>query len=61
MIQKVIVCEEMTSINEISIILLREKINALPIINYKKEIAGIISLSDILKFVIETTNLLTKA
>ncbi len=55
MIDKVIVCDEHASINEIAIILLKEKINALPIINYKHELIGIISLSDILQFVIEST------
>ena len=58
MAQKVIVCEEHTSINEISIILLKEKLNALPIINHKKELVGIITLSDILKYVIESTSFL---
>ena len=33
MIHKVLVCEEHTSINEIAIILLKERLNALPIIN----------------------------
>lgn len=61
MLQKIIVCEEHVSINEIANILLREKINALPIINSQKEIIGIITLSDILKFVIESTMLLTNA
>lgn len=55
MLHKVIVCEEQTSIHEIAIILLKEKINALPIINHKKELVGIITLSDILKYVIEST------
>jgi CBS-domain-containing membrane protein len=58
MAQKVIVCEEHTSINEIAIILLKEKLNALPIINHKKELVGIITLSDILKYVIESTSFL---
>jgi CBS-domain-containing membrane protein len=55
MLHEVIVCEEQTSIHEIAIILLKEKINALPIINHKKELVGIITLSDILKYVIEST------
>lgn len=58
MVQKLIVCEEHASINEIAIILLREKINALPIINLKRELIGIVTLSDILKFVIESTKFL---
>lgn len=58
MAQKVIVCEEHTSINEIAIILLKEKLNALPIINHKRELVGIITLSDILKYVIESTSFL---
>lgn len=55
MTKKVIVCEDHATINEIAIILLKERINALPIINYKHELVGIITHSDILKFVIETT------
>lgn len=61
MIQKLIVCEEHTSINEIAIILLREKINALPIVNRKKEVAGIITLSDIFAYVIKSTPFLGSA
>lgn len=55
MTQNVIVCEEHASINEIAITLLKERINALPILNHKHEMVGIITHSDILKFVIETT------
>lgn len=61
MIKKVIVCEEIASINEIAIILLREKINALPIINHKHELTGIITLSDILDYVIKSTPFLNRA
>jgi CBS domain-containing protein len=61
MIQKVIVCEESASINEIAIILLREKINALPIINHKHQVTGIITQSDILDYVIRTTPFLSRA
>lgn len=61
MLKTIIVCEEQASINEIAIILLREKINALPIINSQREIMGIITLSDILKFVIDSTMFLTNA
>lgn len=61
MIQKVIVCEEHATVNEIAINLLRERINALPIVNRKFELVGIITHSDILKFVIETTMFLNRA
>lgn len=57
MINRVIVCEEHASINEIAIILLEEKINALPIVNHKHELTGIITLSDILKFVVNSNML----
>ena len=56
MVNKVVVCDEHASINEIAIIFLKQKINALPIINNKHELMGIITLSDILKFVVESTN-----
>src|SRR3989344_1401394 len=52
MTNKVIVCEEHASVNEIAIILLKEKINALPIINHNRELTGIITLSNILQYVI---------
>jgi CBS-domain-containing membrane protein len=55
MLQKIIVCQEQTSINEIAITLLKEKINVLPIINHQHELTGIITLSDILKYVVEST------
>lgn len=61
MIKKVIVCDEMTSINEIAIILLREKINALPVLNHKHELTGIITLTDILNYVIKSTAFLGRA
>jgi CBS-domain-containing membrane protein len=61
MINKVIVAQEATSINEIAIILLREKINALPIINHHHQLTGIITLSDILGYVIKTTPFLGRA
>lgn len=55
MIQKIIVSDELTSINEIAITLLNEKINALPIINRQHEVTGIITLTDILDYVIKST------
>lgn len=55
MIKKVIVSDEHTSINEIAIIFLNEKINALPILNRKHEVTGIITLTDILEYVIRCT------
>lgn len=58
--RKVIVAEEHASINEIAIIFLQEKINALPIVNSKHELVGIVTQSDILKYVIETTAFLGK-
>lgn len=58
MLERIIVAEEQASINEIAIILLKEKLNALPIINHKREVTGIITLSDILKYVIESTSFL---
>lgn len=61
MVREVIVCEEHASINEIAIILLREKINSLPIINNKHELIGIVTLSDILRHVIESTSFLGNA
>jgi CBS-domain-containing membrane protein len=60
MLPKVIVCEERTSVHEIAIILLREKINALPVVNQHKQLTGIITLSDILKHVIQTTPFLSQ-
>ena len=61
MLKRVIVADEHASINEIAIIFLREKINALPIVDSKREIVGIITHSDILKYVIETSPFLEKA
>jgi CBS domain-containing protein len=61
MVNKVIVCDEMASVNEIAIILLREKINALPIINHRHELTGIITLSDILAYVIKSTPFFSRA
>ncbi len=55
MVHKIIVGVEQASIHEIAVMLLTEKINALPIINHKLELTGIITLSDILKFVIKST------
>lgn len=55
MLQKLIVSDEHTSINEIAITLLNEKINALPIINRQHEVTGIITLTDILDYVIKST------
>jgi len=59
MIRKVIVSDELTSINEIAIKLLNEKLNALPIINRKNELTGIITHSDILSYVIKSTAFLS--
>lgn len=61
MLQKIIVAEEQASITEIAIILLREKINALPIVNHNRELTGIITQSNILQFVVESTPFLGKA
>ena len=55
MSNKVIVALESASINEIAIILLQHKLNALPIINHKRELVGIITQSDILRYIIEAT------
>lgn len=59
MVQKVIVSDELTSINEIAITFLNERINALPIINRKNEVSGIITLTDILGYVIRSTSFLS--
>jgi CBS domain-containing protein len=61
MLKRVIVADEHASINEIAIIFLKEKINALPVVDSKREIVGIITHSDILKYVIETSPFLGKA
>lgn len=58
---KVIVSDEATSIKEIAIIFLNEKINALPIINRQHEVTGIITLTDILTYVIKSTSFLGSA
>lgn len=60
MSKKVIVADEFASINELAIIFLQEKLNAIPIINRKHEIVGIVTLSDILKYVILNTGFLGK-
>lgn len=52
MLPKVLVALQTTSIPEIAHILLQEKINALPIVNDHYQVIGIITQSDILKFVI---------
>lgn len=59
MVQKVIVSDEMTSINEMAITLLNERLNALPIINREKEVSGIVTLTDILGYVIKSTAFLS--
>ncbi len=59
MILRVIVSDELTSINEIAITLLNEKINALPIINRKNELTGIITFTDILGYVVKSTAFLS--
>lgn len=61
MVRKVIVCDEFTSINEIAITLLNERINALPIINRNHEMTGIITQTDILNYVIKSTTFLSSA
>lgn len=61
MINKLLVCEEHTSIREISVTLLEERINALPVINKNRELVGIITLTDILEFVVRTTPFLGRA
>lgn len=50
---QVIVALESTRIQEIAHLMLAERINALPIVNYKHDLVGIVTLSDILKFVIQ--------
>ncbi len=60
MIKKVIVCDENASVREVAITLLRERINALPVINRKHELVGIITLSDILDYVIKSTGFLNR-
>jgi predicted transcriptional regulator len=60
MLKKVIVADEYASINQLAIIFLQEKLNAVPIINNKKEIVGIVTITDILKYVILNTEFLTR-
>lgn len=55
MVKKLIVTDEHTSIKELAITLLEEKINALPVINRQHELIGIVTLTDILKYVIRST------
>ncbi len=50
--KQVIVGQEKTRIQDIAHLMLEEKLNALPIVNDKHKLVGIITLSDILKFVI---------
>lgn len=60
MLKKVIVADEYASINQLAIIFLQEQLNAVPIINNKKEIVGIVTITDILKYVILNTEFLTR-
>lgn len=60
MAHKIIAGLEHASVHEIAILLLTEKINALPILNHNQDLTGIITLSDILKFVIKSTPFLGK-
>lgn len=60
MIKTIIVAEEQTSIHELALILLNKKLNALPIVNHRREITGIITLSDILRYVVNSTPFLEK-
>lgn len=55
MIKKIVVCEEKASIHEMAIIMLNFKINALPIVNHRREMTGIVTISDILKYVVDAT------
>lgn len=50
--KQVIVGQEKTRIQDIAHLMLEEKLNALPIVGDKHKLVGIITLSDILKFVI---------
>ncbi len=43
------------SLNEVAIIFLQVKINALPIVNSQNVLVGIVTQSDIIKYVMETT------
>lgn len=52
MIEKVLVALQSASIKEIAQIMLKEKINAIPIVNDHHKVVGIVTQSDILKFVI---------
>lgn len=61
MVKEVIVCQEHTSIHEIAIILLDQKINSLPVVNHNNELVGIVTLTDILRHVIDTTSFLGNA
>lgn len=52
MVPKVLVALQNARVQEIAHIMLQEKINALPIVNDQHEIVGIVTQSDILRFVI---------
>lgn len=58
MIPKVIVALQSARIQEIAHIMLQEKINALPIVNDQHRIVGIITQSDILKYIIHNEEFL---
>ncbi len=58
--KKVIMANDHVSLNEVAIIFLQEKINALPIVNSNNVLVGIVTQSDILKYVVETTAFLGK-
>jgi len=50
--KQVIVGQEKTRIQDIAHLMLEERLNALPIIDHRHKLVGIITLSDILKFVV---------
>lgn len=52
MLKKVLVALQSASIKEIAQLMLKEKLNALPIVNDQHKVVGMITQSDLLKFVI---------
>lgn len=54
MSELVLVCDEDTGLSHIANVMLNEKISALPVVNKQQQFVGIITLSDILKWIVES-------
>jgi len=50
---QIIVCLDSARIQDVAHLMLDEKINALPVVSFNHKLVGIITLSDILKFVVQ--------